>query len=666
MFRKLFLILTISLLTCQICLSASGSLCIDSLDVLLKQMPDSCKLIKLNELAYQNRNNSTYKIYADKLLQEAQYQKNDQYQGNALLLLIQYYYRRSTDSMRLLIDKAEPIYLKTNNLESLFRSKGWYIYVLTDLGKNKEVMEEARQLKELSEKLNYPDGKDMVNQALADYYYKKGLYKESITLLEEIFSRQEARNAPLIRRINIIRQLQNMGDQAIDLQTRIYYLDKLNGYIADCEKNGITELDAENPLYYIKYFYHRFYAGVAYSQSDTARMRMHLREAENSIEKYHLNKEELNIKHLQASYYTLSEQYEKALSIYEELIHSFKERNLNLNMLRALHPQAVIYYKLGRYKEAMQAYENYITMNDSICKLQYYEELAKLKAQHDEDQGVLELKELQLNASRVNLWKMGALLAILVVSCIFLIYTVYAHKKHGKLLRKAIERAEESDRLKAAFLSNINHEIRTPLNAIAGFSEILIGEQDEELQRSYATIIRENNSILQQLIDGILSVSRIESGIITFNYTEVSLPDLMNDVYQVAQTKVSGQVTLNYIQGPDIKIETDRTNLGQILTNLLTFSLQQVQNAIVRFGYTLQKEQVTFYVQNMNAEITPEEQGIIFDYQLMLQSWTKGVGLGVNLELAVTKTLVERMGGELQLVSEKGKGTVFHVILPRL
>lgn len=118
-------------------------------------------------------------------------------------------------------------------------------------------------------------------------------------------------------------------------------------------------------------------------------------------------------------------------------------------------------------------------------------------------------------------------------------------------MRKAKERAEESDRMKSAFLSNINHEIRTPLNAIIGFSEILIDEEDEEQRRQYVNIIRENNGMLQQLIDGILSISNIESGTISFKFTNFSLSELMKEIRHIAPTKIPGTTNIEYSQGPD-------------------------------------------------------------------------------------------------------------------
>lgn len=231
-------------------------------------------------------------------------------------------------------------------------------------------------------------------------------------------------------------------------------------------------------------------------------------------------------------------------------------------------------------------------------------------------------------------------------------------------MRKAKERAEESDRMKSAFLSNINHEIRTPLNAIIGFSEILIDEEDEEQRRQYVNIIRENNGMLQQLIDGILSISNIESGTISFKFTNFSLSELMKEIRHIAPTKIPGTTNIEYSQGPDKKIKADRSYLGQALINLLLFSASRAPKGNIRFGYKIKDDTVSFFIQNTDLEISQEEISLLLDYRLLLQRWTKGVGMGVNLELAATKTLVKRMGGDLELVSRSRQGMVIYLIIP--
>lgn len=278
---------------------------------------------------------------------------------------------------------------------------------------------------------------------------------------------------------------------------------------------------------------------------------------------------------LKAHYYILSKQYTKAIDLYNEMIKNIRPKLNRQYLIDLLYEQADMYHKIGKDDLAISQYKKCISLNDSLRRSEYLDELAKMQIQHQEDKKALKIKELQLKVSHNNLWKLGTLLIISLLTCTFFGYIIYSRKKRNRFLRKAKERAEESDRMKSAFLSNINHEIRTPLNAIIGFSEILIDEEDEEQRRQYVNIIRENNGMLQQLIDGILSISNIESGTISFKFTNFSLSELMKEIRHIAPTKIPGTTNIEYSQGPDKKIKADRSYLGQALINLLLFSASQ-------------------------------------------------------------------------------------------
>ena len=664
MYKKQIVLILIALSATFIFDNVRAASTLDSLEQVLARLPDSARLIKLNDLAYQNPDDYSYKIYAEKLLKEAEQQKNNKYLGNAYFLLIKYHYSHDIDSMRLLLKEAEPVFLNGNNLEYFFRTKTWNIYTYEQQENDERVFSEAKLINKLSEQLNYPEGKEMVDQAIAHYYSSKKLFKEAFNLYEDVYKRMEARNSSPIKRINIIRQILNHRGDEIDVNKRIYYLQKLKTYIDECQENNITQLDKENPLYYIKYLYHRSYLLVAYDLGDTALMRSHLQEAEYMTQEYPIKNQATVLMRLKAHYYILSKQYTKAIDLYNEMIKDISPKHNRQYLIDLLYEQADMYHKIGKDDLAISQYKKCISLNDSLRRSEYLDELAKMQIQHQEDKKALKIKELQLKVSHNTLWELGALLIISLLTCTFFGYIIYSRKKRNRFLRKAKERAEESDRMKSAFLSNINHEIRTPLNAIIGFSEILIDEEDEEQRRQYVNIIRENNGMLQQLIDGILSISNIESGTISFKFTNFSLSELMKEIRHIAPTKIPGTTNIEYSQGPDKKIKADRSYLGQALINLLLFSASRAPKGNIRFGYKIKDDTVSFFIQNTDLEISQEEISLLLDYRLLLQRWTKGVGMGVNLELAATKTLVKRMGGDLELVSRSRQGMVIYLIIP--
>jgi signal transduction histidine kinase len=113
-------------------------------------------------------------------------------------------------------------------------------------------------------------------------------------------------------------------------------------------------------------------------------------------------------------------------------------------------------------------------------------------------------------------------------------------------LRMARDKAEESNKLKSAFLANMSHEIRTPLNAIVGFSNILASTDNLEDKKEFADIIENNNSLLLQLINDILDLSKIESGRLNYNVSEVELRDICQEAYVVQSLKMTSDVALLY------------------------------------------------------------------------------------------------------------------------
>lgn len=161
-------------------------------------------------------------------------------------------------------------------------------------------------------------------------------------------------------------------------------------------------------------------------------------------------------------------------------------------------------------------------------------------------------------------------------------------------LRKAKEKAEESDRLKSAFLANMNHEIRTPLNAIVGFSQVLIDEEDQEARRQFADIIQSNNDLLQRLISDVLDISKIESNTISLHYAEYDLPVLMSEIYNIILLRMNEGVELQLADCPPCMLYIDRNRLTQVLTNLLTNAIKHTKAGFIRFGYEAAESEVCF------------------------------------------------------------------------
>lgn len=132
----------------------------------------------------------------------------------------------------------------------------------------------------------------------------------------------------------------------------------------------------------------------------------------------------------------------------------------------------------------------------------------------------------------------------------------------------------------------MNHEIRTPLNAIVGFSQVLVDEEDKETRQEFADIIQNNNELLQRLIGDVLDLSKIESNTMSLIYKELNISSLMKEIYNVILLRMPDGVELVLDDCEELKMETDRNRLTQILTNLLTNAVKHTRKGFIRFGYT--------------------------------------------------------------------------------
>lgn len=223
------------------------------------------------------------------------------------------------------------------------------------------------------------------------------------------------------------------------------------------------------------------------------------------------------------------------------------------------------------------------------------------------------------------------------------------------------EKAETSDKLKSAFLANMSHEIRTPLNAIVGFSRIISESDNAEERREYYEIVDANNERLLQLINEILDLSKIESGIVEFTYGPVRLHTLCKEIHDAHVFRCPQGVELRF-DSPDeaLSIHSDKNRIFQVFSNLIGNAFKFTTEGSVSYGYKQEGERVVFYVKDTGLGIEPEKLGKVFQRFAKLNNFAQGTGLG----LSICKTIIERLGGEIAVSSEVGTGTTFTFWLP--
>lgn len=222
-------------------------------------------------------------------------------------------------------------------------------------------------------------------------------------------------------------------------------------------------------------------------------------------------------------------------------------------------------------------------------------------------------------------------------------------------------KAERSNQLKSAFLANMSHEIRTPLNAILGFSRIIAETENAEERLQYYDIVEKNNMRLQELINEILDLSKIESGMMEFNYAPVSLYTLCEDVKTRIVSGVNLGVELVFEESdPSLVISTDRNRLFQVFSNLIGNATKFTAKGSISFGYKLTEKEIVFHIADTGSGISDDKIDKIFDRFIMANNQVQGTGLG----LSISKIIVEKLGGKIAVQSKMETGTTFTFTLP--
>ena len=242
-------------------------------------------------------------------------------------------------------------------------------------------------------------------------------------------------------------------------------------------------------------------------------------------------------------------------------------------------------------------------------------------------------------------------------------------KKMEDELLAAKEKAEESDRLKTAFLNNMSHEIRTPLNAITGFSELLnSGDVDPSDIQQFTSVIRQSSSQLLSIIDDIVNIATIEAGQVKIIHQETNINRIFKNIFNQVKIKVREKNISLEIEKtlPDSEsyVITDETKLTQILSNLIVNAMKFTEKGLVKYGCEIKDNDIQFYVSDTGIGIPQELHEKIFERfrqsDLSISRKYGGTGLG----LSISKSYVELMGGKIWLESRPGEGSTFYFTIP--
>jgi signal transduction histidine kinase len=372
------------------------------------------------------------------------------------------------------------------------------------------------------------------------------------------------------------------------------------------------------------------------------------------------------------------------------------KNNLVWTIMNAYYGLAYTMEEKGDYKKALDYTQQYHLVSDSVFNLNTSRQIALItnaytiqkKNQENEIQQ-LRLSEQTSRIKRQNI-AVISLSAIIILVLIYTLITIRQYRlrirawrqlllQHNRILKsrqeliQAKEKAEESDRLKSAFLVNLSHELRTPMNGIMGFTDLLQrGVASKEQEKTYLSYIASSSKQLLKVLNDIIDISAIETKQLILKREPCNLHEIMSALIEqfnkFKKEIEKDHIELNYdVRAEDekITISADKRRLSQVISNLIRNALSFTEEGQVNVGFKiLENKKVQIIIKDTGIGIERSKFDMIFDRFRQIDDSTTRQYEGSGLGLAISKELVNLMDGEIYLESELGKGSTFFVEIP--
>jgi len=254
---------------------------------------------------------------------------------------------------------------------------------------------------------------------------------------------------------------------------------------------------------------------------------------------------------------------------------------------------------------------------------------------------------------------------------IYLIFNIIDRKRYEKEILLAKIKAEDSNRLKTAFLNNISHEIRTPLNGILGFTELLINSKSGDNQmKTYKDIIHSSSNQLLSVISSVIELSQIQSNQVEKILKEFDADNAINSVVNTFMPEIHEKGLKLIRKYPenvqDFSINSDEGKFKQIFTCLMSNAVKFTENGFIEVGFENQENEFLFYIKDTGVGIKPENSKDIFNYLNQRNSSYKRNYGGLGMGLSISKSYIDLLNGKIWFESTFGKGTTFYFTIPKI
>jgi signal transduction histidine kinase len=410
------------------------------------------------------------------------------------------------------------------------------------------------------------------------------------------------------------------------------------------------------------------------------------------------------------SVYKKTGDYERALDHLQRSLQYSEMISLAENETDCHYELSGVYLALGDYKTAYEELKVYDELHDSLYSEQVQEGIAEIEMRYKTQMKDREIEDLRMQRQKAikdMIRRTIGLIAIVTLTVIIIAVSMYYSRslkkanvmltgeveertraekelisikenledrvvQRTKELEKAKLRAEESDRLKSAFIANMSHEIRTPLNAITGFSGLLLREDiTAEKRKEYNDHVVKNNKILVNMIEDLIDTSKIEAGNLQLH---PSLINIRQFLYRLNEPVIDNmarknkhliEVVMDPLSFKEDSIVADPVRLQQVMWHILDNAVKFTREGSIHFGCRENHEKVLFYVDDSGIGIPEEQKEVVFEKFRQLDESAKRKYGGTGLGLYYARKIAEMMGGKLYFESKETGGSVFYFSVPR-
>lgn len=534
-------------------------------------------------------------------------------------------------------DKTPEFYFRVKQLlVSLYSMRG-------DIG---PAIDEARQMYEEAETMNYDLGIALSSRAIGDAYYCSNMNKEAID------SYKEAVHYP-------VRFSKNLLFQDMTLLQLIFVLLQENEMKeAEEYRNMLLKSSELNTNPTLQFF-------TAVTEVAYYIRKNDLQSASRSIslaeEIYELDRQPSFYPffcYAKGQYSEAKGEYHLAIQYYDRILKEIRQKMRSVNYLKVAYAKANLLVKVGKEAEAARLYDEISIVTDSVVAPSYAHRINNLRASYRENRMKVE------NKAEFNRIFMGGVFIGIIVLIVILYLALHIWKQNKKIIesKRRLEQsrlnAENAVKTKSLLLSNMSHEIRTPLTALSGFTGLLTDQQlDAETRQQCGEIIQQNSELLLKLINDVIDLSNLEVGDMKFNFAfcdaVLVCQNVIDSVNKVKQTRAEVRFVTSL---HSLMLYTDHARLQQLLINLLINATKFTPEGSITLEVQRQTEQVAlFSVTDTGCGIPLNQQDKIFNRFEKLNEGVQGTGLG----LSICQLIIEHIGGKIWIDSTYTSGCRF-------